>query len=209
MSGLGPLPAHVKELFEREASNLMPCQKDALHVLHDYADISSQGPKDLGQTDLAQHRSDTGDAPPLRQPPRRLPLSKREEAQRAIQEMHQQGLIEPSMSPWSSPIVLVKKEDGGLQFCVDYRRLNAVTRKDSYPLPRIDEQLEALSGMHLFSTLDLRSGYWQVPMEEAAKEKMALTAGRGLWQFRVMPFVTGFGKTLRMGFFLKIAFDVE
>ena len=103
------------------------------------------GPKDLGQTDLAQHRIDTGDAPPLRQPPRRLPLSKREEAQRAIQEIHQQGLIEPSTSPWSSPIVLVKKKDGGLRFCVDYRRLNAVTRKDSYPLPRIDDTLEALS----------------------------------------------------------------
>ena len=89
--------------------------------------------------------------------------SPREEAHRAIQEMHQQCLIEPSTSPWSSPIVLVKKEDGGLQFCVDYRRLNAVTRKDSYPLPRIDDTLEALSGMHLFSTLDLWSGYWQVP----------------------------------------------
>ena len=189
VSKLGPLPTHVKELFERAAVELLPCQKDALYaLLHDYADIFSQGPQDLGQTNLAKHRVDTGDATPLRQAPRRLPLLKREEAQKAIQDMHQQGLIEPSTSPWCSPIVLVKKKDGGLRFCVDYRRLNAVTRKDSYPLPRIDDTLEALSGMQLFSTLDLRSGYWQVPMEDAAKEKTAFSAGRGLWQFRVMPF---------------------
>ena len=189
VSELGPLPSHVKELFEKAAINLMPYQKDALYaLLHDYADIFSQGPKDLGQTDLAKHQIDTGDALPLQQTPIRLPLPKREEAQRAIQEMHQQGLIEPSTSPWSSPIVLVKKKDGGLRFCVDYRRLNAVTRKDSYLLPRIDDTLEALSGMQLFSTLDLQSGYWQVPMEDAAKEKTAFSAGRGLWQFRVMPF---------------------
>ena len=105
----------MKELFERAAIDLVPCQKDALYaLLHDYADIFSQGPKDLGQTDLAKHWIDTGNAPPLRQAPRRFPLSNREEAQRAIQEMHQQGLIEPSTSPWSSPIVLVKKKDGGL-----------------------------------------------------------------------------------------------
>ena len=88
----------------------MPCQKDAMYaLLHDYANIFPQGPKDLGQTDLAEHWIDTGDAPPLRRAPRRLPLLKREEAQRAIQEMHQQDLIEPSTSPWSSLIVLVKK----------------------------------------------------------------------------------------------------
>ena len=73
--------------------------------------------------------------------------------------MYQQGLIEPSISPWSSLIVLVKKKGGELQFCIDYRRLSAVTQKDSYPLPRIDDTLEALSGMQLFSTLDLWSGY--------------------------------------------------
>ena len=135
----------------------------------DYADIFSQGLQDLGQTDLV---IDTGDPHPIRQAPRRLPLAKREEAQKAIQDMHHQGLIElqPSNSPWSSPIVLVKKKDGSLRFCVDYRRLNEVTRKDSYPLPRIDDTLEALSGMQWFSTLDLQSGYWHVQMEEKAKE---------------------------------------
>ena len=102
--------------------------------------------------------------------------------------MSSQGLIEPSESPWASPIVLVRKKDGGLRFCVDYRALNNITRKDSYPLPRIDDTLDTLAGMNWFSTLDLKSGYWQVEMDPLDKEKTAFTTGRGLWQFKVMPF---------------------
>ena len=97
-------------------------------------------------------------------------------------------MIEPSTSPWASPVVLVRKKNGDVRFCVDYRKLNSVTRKDSYPLPRIDETLEALAGAEWFSSLDLMSGYWQVEMDEASKEKTAFSAGSGLWQFCVMPF---------------------
>ena len=130
----------------------------------------------------------TGDAPPIRQPVRRLPLAKREEAERAVQEMREQDVIEPSASPWSSPIVLVNKKDGSTRFCVDYRKLNNITHKDSYPLPHIDDTIEALSGAKFFSTLDLKSGYWQVPLDDSAKEKTAFSTGSGLWQFNVMPF---------------------
>ena len=102
--------------------------------------------------------------------------------------MYEQGIIDKSTSPWCSPVVLVQKKDGTTRFCVDYRRLKDVTRKDSFPLPRVDSTLDALDGSQWFSTLDLKSGYWQVDLEESAKEKTAFSYGKGLWQFNVMPF---------------------
>ena len=98
------------------------------------------------------------------------------------------GQIEPSDSPWSSPVVLVTKKDGGSRFCVDYRRLNDVTVKDAYPLPRIDDTLDMLVGKLWFSTLDLASGYWQVSLSQEARVKTTFATHSGLFQFRVMPF---------------------
>ena len=88
----------------------------------------------------------------------------------------------------ASPVVLVGKKDGSLRFCVDYRKLNAITRKDAYPLPRVDDSLEALSGSKWFSTLDLLSGYWRVEVDERGRPRTAFTAGDGLFEFGVMPF---------------------
>ena len=99
----------------------------------------SKGPDDIGRTSFVKHKINTGDAKPIKQVPRRLPYSKRENTCQMISDMQEQGVIEPSTSPWTSPVVLVKKKDGSLRFCVDYRKLNDVTVKDSYPLPRIDE----------------------------------------------------------------------
>lgn len=112
----------------------------------------------------------------------------REEVNETIEEMKKQGVIEESCSSWVSPAVLVRKKDGTIRFCVDYRKLNAVTKKDSYPLPRIDDILDQLLGNSWFSTLDLKSGYWQVKIRSEDKEKTAFSIGNGLWQFTVMPF---------------------
>ncbi|KRY52588.1 Retrovirus-related Pol polyprotein from transposon [Trichinella britovi] len=102
--------------------------------------------------------------------------------------MLERGLIEPAEGPWSSPVVLAKKKEGSSRFCVDYRRLNEVTRKDAQPLPRIDATLDALAGAKWFTTLDLASGYWQVEVDKRDREKTAFATPLGLYQFKVMPF---------------------
>ena len=105
-----------------------------------------------------------------------------------MMEMEAQGVVGWSDSPWSSPVVLVTKKDGTKRFCVDYRSLNNVTAKDSYPLPHMDDTLDAMAGARWFSTLDLKSGYHQVEMAREDKAKTAFSFGQGLWQFTVMPF---------------------
>ena len=134
------------------------------------------------------HRIDTGDTRPIRQPPRRLPLAKQSLINDLLEDMKNQGVIEESDTAWSSPVVLVQKKDGNLRFCVDYRRLNDITKKDCFLLPRIDDTLDTLAGAQRFSTLDLKSGYWQVALHLEDKEKTAFSTGQGLWQFTVMPF---------------------
>ena len=107
-------------------------------------------------------------------------MAQREEALKAVEDMQKQGIIEPSVSPWASPVVLVKKKDGSTRFCVDYRKLNDLTKKDSHPLPRIDSTLHELAGSTWFSNLDHKSGYWQEEVEEKDREKIAFSVGNGL-----------------------------
>ena len=112
--------------------------------------------------------------------------------------MLQHKFIRPSTSPWVAPIVLVIKKDGTTRFCVDYRRLNAVTIKDTYPLPRIDDMLDKLAKSEFFSTLDLASGYWQIDVDEKDKPKTAFNTGSGLYEFNVLPFgLTGAPSTFQ------------
>ncbi|GFW27444.1 hypothetical protein TNCV_162891 [Trichonephila clavipes] len=172
-----------------ENAELSPEQKSsAERLFQEFEDVFSRNSSDIGHTTVTQHRIDTADHPPIKQHPRRLPFAKQEEVGTLLREMQENDIIEPSSSPWASPIVLVRKKDGSTRFCVDYRKLNDVTKKDSYPLPRIDDTLDTLSGHKWFSTLDLKSGYWQVEIHPEDREKTAFTSGQGLWQFKVMPF---------------------
>ncbi|GBM43407.1 Retrovirus-related Pol polyprotein from transposon 412 [Araneus ventricosus] len=121
-------------------------------LLQEFQNLFSTSDSDVGRCNMTQHRINTGNHPPIKQYPRRLPLAKKEEAERLVKEMVDNGIIEESSGPWASPIVLVKKKDGSTRFCVDYRKLNEITIKDSYPLPRIDDTLDALNGSQWFST---------------------------------------------------------
>ena len=150
-------------------------------LLHEFSDVISTGDTDLGRTTLAQHQINTGDTTPVRQPPRRLPPCQREEVQKLVDDMLTRGVVEPAHSPWSSPIVLVKK-DGSTRFCVDFRKVNAHTKKDAHPLPRVDDTLDTLGQAKCFSTLDLASGYWQVEVAPEDCEKTAFATPDGLFQ---------------------------
>ena len=188
-NGQKQLQPHLKQLLERSAEFLVENEADEVRkLLLKYQHVFSAGPDDLGRTQIVTHKIDTGDARPVRIPPRRVPLAKQADAAQCVEEMEKQGIIVPSNSPWSAPIILVKKKDNTTRFCVDYRGLNEVTKKDSFPLPRIDEVLDSLAGSSWFSTLDLKSGYWQVGMDPRDQEKTAFSALDQLWEFSVMPF---------------------
>ena len=135
-----------------------------------------------------EHRIDTGNQQPVSVCPRQKSPAERQAINEEVAEMLELGVIEPANGPWSSPVVLVKKKDGSVRFCVDYRRLNDVTVKDVYPLPRIDDVLDRLGGAKFFTTLDLYKGYWQVPMAEADRSKTAFVTPDGLFQFKRMSF---------------------
>ena len=161
----------------------------AQSLFQKYKGIFSCTGSTLGRTNVIEHAIDTGTAHPIKQAPRPIPLKRQDEVDKLLNDMISHGVIEPSNSPWASPIVLVPKKDGSTRFCIDYRRLNSVTKKDSYALPTIQAMLDGLGGASWFCTLDLRSGYWQVALKEDAKEKTAFTIyQRGLWQFKVLPF---------------------
>ena len=128
-------------------------------VLGEYHDIFSLCDDERGETDLLEFKIDTGDASPKKQAARRIPFAARQEIARQLEEMQKNNIIKPSKSPWASPVVLVKKRDGTLRFCVDYRTLNLVTKPDVFPLPRIFDLLDQL-GKSRYFTLDLKSGYW-------------------------------------------------
>ena len=174
-----PLPEDITE-----------AQKEQFMALFShYSDVIAGNPEDLGLTSVLQHHINTGTSPQIRQRARRVPLPCRNYTVcQLLQDMATKGVISPSKSPWASPIVLVKKKDGTTHFCIEYRKVNDATTKDAYPLPRVDDTLDTLAGSVWFSTLDLKSGYWQVEVAPEDHEKTAFCTQEGLFEFNVMPF---------------------
>ena len=184
------LPPELEDMIGRCGECLDPVNKKLfVELVERLRRVFSIKGEPLGRTTVTLHDVDTGDARPIKCRARRTPLGLRDEAMKEEAKMRETGVIEPSESPWASPVVLVRKKDGSLRYCIDYRQLNKVTKKDSYPLPNMQDCLDSLGKAKYFSTMDLSSGYWQVGNTEEAKLKSAFYGvGGGLWQFKVMPF---------------------
>ena len=173
------LPEHIQDLLERTSGDLDSVHKNQLaSTLLEFVDIfPTPGSTLTGHTDAVEHNIDTGDSQPVWCAPRRMSSQKIKREEACVEEMLSGGQIELSESPWSAPVVLVSKKDGGTRLA---------TVKDAYPLPRIDDTLDMLAGKRWFSTLDLTSGYWQVSLSPEARCKTAFAIHSGLFQFRVV-----------------------
>ena len=164
-------------------------QQEALEkLINEFSDIFAWHSKQIGLTDIVEHEIHTGDAAPIHQRPYRVSHKEREIIQQQVKEMLDDNIIRPSFGTWSSPVVLVKKKDNTWRFCVDYRKLNAVTKSDVYPLPVIEDILSYLGDSKYFTSLDLFSGYWQVPIKECDKVKTAFITPDGHFEFNVLSF---------------------
>ena len=182
---------------EERIIELFKPQLDAIPVAHanclkplliSFADVFSVNKMDIGCCDTVEHRILTGDAPPIAINPRRMPLALQGKVDEVVDKLLQQNIIRPSHSPWNAPLVVVKKKDGDVRMCVDYRKLNAVTLRPIFPIPDATQLFDSLEGAKYFSSLDLSQGYHQVPVAEADIQKTAFTTRRGQFEFLRMPF---------------------
>ena len=180
------VPEHMQELVDNCSKNLTTDEKNSLiKLLQEFEHVFVGKDNQLGRTNLVKHTINTGDHPPIKQRPCRTPMHLQEEVKMQINDMLERKVIQSSKSPWSSLIVLVKK-DGTFRFCVDYRWLNQVTVGDAYPIPLVN--FDNLAGSKWFTTLDLMSGYWQVEVDPKDRPKTAFACQEGLYEFNLMPF---------------------
>ena len=158
-------------------------------MLMEHHNIFSLEQNEIGCIDTAEHVIELLDTESFKERFRWIAPLLVEEVREHIQEMLDKGAIRPSQSPWCNAVVLVRKKDGGLRFCIDFRRLNSRTKKDAYPLPRMQETMESMIGTRFFSTMGLKSGFWQVKMAKDSQQYTAFTVGSiGVYEFLRMPY---------------------
>ena len=181
--------AKINKMVSQAEDNLTSSQLSRLKELLKQNDsVFSKNDLDIGEFKEVEHSIDTGSAEPIRQRLRRTPISFAEEEEKLLGKMLDAKLIEPSVSEWACPPVLIRKRDGTVRYAIDYRKLNSVTKKEVYPLPLIDECIDSLAGNKWFSKLDANSAYYQVKMKEEDKQKTAFITKYGLFQFTRMSF---------------------
>lgn len=175
---------HINCVMERLPESLNEEQKQmARSFIRKHAELFSRSEFDIGRTSMVPYTIDTGDNRPVRQQLRRHPTAHLQFIDEQVEKMLQTGVIEKANSPWCSNVTLVMKRDKSLRFCIDFRAVNALTKVDSYPIPRIDSCLNTLGKAKYFSTADLRSGYWQLELDESTRDKTAFVTRRGTLSF--------------------------
>ena len=147
-------------------------------LLHDYSTVFAVNPKNPGRSSTVQHTIDTQNHRPVRVSPYRVSQAENEIIQKEVTEMLQNNIIKPSSSPWAFPVVLVSKKDGSTRFCVNYRKLNVITKRDSYPLPRVDDYLDQLGQAKFFSTLDMAAGTGPSLLHQRMQRKLHSLPGK-------------------------------
>ena len=186
------IPEHLKQLYDSSLENLDAEQQQKLKtLLCNYQDVFAKHDFDLGTVTAIQHTVDTGTAKPIKQRMRRTPVCFANEEEVLLEKMLDAGVIQESVSDWASSPVLIRKRDGSVRWCIDYRALNEVTIKDTFPLPIIEDCLDTLAGNVWFSKLDANSAYWQVLVNPEDRKKTAFLTKYGLFEHVRM----GFGMT--------------
>ncbi|MES9879305.1 MAG: reverse transcriptase family protein, partial [Sedimenticola sp.] len=185
----GQVPEHLQDLVDRSKEHLDDTEhKQLTKLLLEYQDVFASNDYDLGNFTAIEHNIETGDARPIKQKMRRTPICFADEETANLEKMLKAQVIEPSTSDWAASPVLVRKRDGTVRWCVDYRGLNSVTVKDVFPLPLIEECIDTLSGNTLFSKLDANSAYWQIKINPSDRKKTAFATKFGLFEFIRMGF---------------------
>lgn len=168
---------------------LEPSDKEQVYsVLMKYSSVLSTSDGDVGHASVTKHKIKLYDDTPIFQRPRRFPTPIADEIERQCHELNSLDIIEPSISPWSSPVVPVRKKDGSIRLCIDYRQLNKVTIPDKFPVPNLSDSLFGLHGTKFFTRLDLVRGYYQIPIDEQSRELTAFSTPRNHWQFKRLSF---------------------
>ena len=194
------MPEHLRALFIKSCTHLTEDQAvDCGKLLIEYQHIFSKSDLDIGCFTGLKHTIETNETRPVTSGMRRTPVTMESEEKSCLDKMLAAGVIQPSTSPWSSAPVLIRKKGGTVRWCIDYRKLNDVTIKDTYPLPLINECLDTLSGTEFFSTLDLSSGYWQIDLDPKDRHKTAFLTKYGLYEHTRM----GFGLCNAPGTFMR------
>ncbi|MCO5592167.1 hypothetical protein L7F22_046163 [Adiantum nelumboides] len=179
----------LKELSDKDKTNMSTLDKECQDFLHSHADCFSEGlPGELPPVRPEDHTIDLipGSTPP--NPPHRVSRAQNEEIMIQVKDLLEKGLIQPSSSPYCSPMLLVLKKDGSWRTCIKYRALNKITIKNRFPIPRIDDTLDRLQGSSCFNRIDLKSGYHQIRIAPGDVYKTAFRTTFVLFEFLVMPF---------------------